>query len=1083
MSYRLGIDLGSTSIGWCILQIADGEPIDIIDMGVRIFPDGRDDQSKKPLAVTRRQKRGERRSRDRRKLRKARLMKYLILAGMMPEDRNQAKELEKLNPYQLRKDALDKKISLHELGRALFHICQRRGFKSNRKSDKKENDSGNLKSTIVELADKMEKQSARTLGEYLFALGEFDKEGIPRKNPKQAPQHTPVRVQVTTKGVGGNVYSLFTSRQMYEEEVSIILSSQKEYHPELTDGVIKDIKGTIFFQRNLRPQEAGPCRFESGEKRMRKAYPLFQHFRILQEVNNLDLERFAEHEKSLNRDQRFKIIAELKKSKDLSFKKMRKLLGLSDGAKFNLEAENRDRLQGDITAYAFTDKKKGGFGKAWFDLSPQQKDEIVKKVLEEENEAALVSWLIEKFKLDEQQAESVANASLDEDYGSLSSKAIEKIMPHLEEGLIYSEACARADYHHSDFRTGEIFDQLPYYGQLLENSVMGGTSLEKDKDLPEKFYGKIANPSVHIALNQLRRLVNAIVEKYGHPAEVVIELARDLPLGEEGLSKLKSDQAKNKKRNDRINEELAKLGVNQNYANRLQYKLWEDLAADPAKRCCPFTGRMIPLHQLFSGEFEIEHLLPFSHSFNDSPANKTLSHRDANRFKNNRSPYDAFGSNPPGYKWEEISARASNMPDNKRWRFYPNAWEIAKGKEEDIIARMLVDTQHMARVAKQYLSYVCHPDRVWTIPGKLTAMMRDKWGLNDVLGEEDGRKERGDHRHHAIDAFVIACTTRGMLKKISGAANRMFKNDTLYNKRLKLVEKMPEPFAGYYQRIENLIESTIVSYKPDHGNAQSAITAKRPFTVAPLHKETAMGYVGKGKKKGTSVFVTRMPLVQMLTKGDVECIADAKIKERLLAKLDGHDEKSDSWKTVLQEFSDEWNIRRLRIHIPKTDETMVGIRNRQQPDVEPYKYYTMGSNYCAEIYCIAKGEDAGKWDIEIIPDYYAHQKNFMQQWRKMHPTAKLIMRLQISDMVAYEEDGKTIYTRVKKMTGGRVYLRHHNIAKEKSDQESWAASPNLLQQKNARKIAVDILGNVKDPMGKHDRADHRNHKGRLSSGD
>lgn len=1081
MTYRLGIDLGSTSIGWCILQTAGSEPTDIIDMGVRIFPDGRDDQKKKPLAVNRRQKRGERRSRDRRKMRKARLMQFLISAGMMPTDRNQAKELEKLNPYQLRRDALDKKIALHELGRALFHICQRRGFKSNRKSDKKEDDSGNLKSTITELAEKMEKESARTLGEYLFTLGEFDKVRKARKNPQQAPIHAPVRVQVS-KGVGGNVYSLFTSRKMYEDEVALILETQKKHHAALTDDVIDKIKDIIFFQRNLRPQEAGPCRFESGLKRMRKAYPLFQHFRILQEVNNLDVERFAEHEEALTHDQRLIIIAELKKTKDLTFNKIRKLLGLSDGAKFNLEAENRDRLQGDLTAHAFSDKKKGGFGKAWFDLSPQQQDEIVTKVLEEEDEAVLISWLMEKFSLDEQQAENVAGASLDEDFGSLSRKAIEKVLPYLEEGYIYPEACKRAGYHHSDFRTGEVFDQLPYYGQLLENSVTGGTRNENDKDQPEKYFGKIANPTVHIALNQLRRLVNAIVEKYGHPAEIVIELARDLPLGEEGLAELKSDQAKNKKRNDRINEELAKLGVKQNYANRLQYKLWEDLASDPAKRCCPFTGRMIALHKLFSGEFEIEHLLPFSRSFNDSPANKTLSHRDANRFKNNRSPYEAFSDNPAGYKWEEITARASNMPDNKRWRFYPNAWEISKGKEEDIIARMLVDTQHMARVAKQYLSFVCHPDKVWTIPGRLTAMMRDKWGLNDILGEDDGQKKRGDHRHHAIDAFVISCTTRGMLNKISGAANRMFENDTLYNKRLKLVEKMPEPFEGYYQRIEALIDKTIVSYKPDHGNARNAITAKRPFTVAPLHKETAMGYVGKGEKKGTGIYVTRMFLAQMLAKSDVECIADAKIKERLLSKLEGKEDKSDAWKKALQEFSEEWNIRRLRIHIEKTDDAMVGIRKRQQPDTEPYKYYAMGGNYCAEIYCPTKGKDAGKWDIEIIPDFYAHQKNFIQQWRKDNPTAKLVMRLQIDDMVAYEEEGQTIYARVKKMTGGRVYLRPHNIAKEKSDQESWAASPNLMQQKQARKIAVDILGNIRDAMGKHDRADHRNYKGRLSSG-
>jgi CRISPR-associated endonuclease Csn1 len=1062
------------------LKIAGNEPSDIIDMGVRIFPDGRDAQSKTPLAVNRRQKRGMRRSLDRRKLRKKRLMDYLLSAGLMPTDRADRKELEKINPYQLRSDALDKKLSLHELGRALFHVCQRRGFKSNRKSDKKEKDSGNMKKSIAELSEKMEGIKARTLGEYLFLLGKTD---VQKVNPQSAPIHVPLRVQAT-QVKGKNVYNLYPSRKMYEDEVSLVLDTQKKHHPELTEGVIAKIKDIIFFQRNLRPQEVGWCRFENGQKRMRKAYPLFQHFRILQEVNNLDLERFGEGEEGLTREQKIKLIKELKKSKDMTFNKIRKLLGLSDGAKFNLEAENRDRLQGDETAYAFSsDKKNECFGKAWLDLSPEKQDSIITKIMEEENEKALVSWLMDNFSVDEQQAENIANVSLDEDFGSLSLKAVEKILPHLEEGYIYSDACQKAGYHHSDFRTGEIFDELPYYGQLLENTVIGGSRNEKDKEQPEKYYGKINNPTVHIALNQLRRLANALIEKYGHPAEIVIELARDLPLGEEGLAELKSEQAKNKKRNDKINEELAKLGVKQNYINRLQYKLWEDLASDPAKRCCPFTGRIIALHQIFSGEFEIEHLLPFSKSFNDSPANKTLSHRDANRLKSNRSPYEAFGDSPLGYNWEEISARASNLPDNKRWRFYPNAWDLVKGKEGDIIARMLVDTQHMARVSKQYLSFICNPDKVWTTPGRLTAMMRDKWGLNDLLGEEDGQKERGDHRHHAIDAFVIACTTRGMLNKISGAANRMYENDALYSKRLKLVEKMPEPFAAYYQRIEDMVENIVISYKPDHGNAHRAITSERPFTVAPLHQETAMGYVGEGAKKGAGVYVTRMFLSQMLAKSDVECIADAKIKERLLEKLAGKEEKSEGWKKALQEFSDEWNIRRLRIHIEKTNDAMVGIRKKGKPDSEPYKYYAMGGNYCAEIFCPSKGKNAGKWDIEIIPDYYAHQKNFVQQWRKDHPTAKLMMRLQIDDMVAYEDDGKTIYTRVKKMSQpGRIYLRPHNVAKEQADKLSWGAFASGLQEKKARKISVDILGYIKDPMGKHDRADHRNNKGRLPSG-
>lgn len=1071
MAYRLGIDMGSTSIGWCAVKKNGDEISDVLDMGVRIFPDGRDAQSKTPLAVNRRQKRGMRRSLDRRMRRKQKLMNALVRLGLMPTDLSARKSLESLNPYQLRKEALERPLSPHELGRALFHICQRRGFKSNRKSDKKEKDAGSMKTAIRELREAM---GGKTLGAYLYSIGFKD-------TPGAKPAHTHISVRVKARQVRGkNEYNLYPSREMYLEEVDAIWGAQKKHHSVLTEEVIAEIKNIIFFQRPLKPQQAGLCRFEgeNGERRLRKAYPLFQRFRILQEVNNLDLEQLDETTPHLTREQKEKIVAALLQEKHLTFHKIRKLLKIPSAGRFNLEADNRDRLQGDETHAELAGKD--CFGEAWAQMNQKQKNTVVAKIIEEENEQSLITWLVKEYGVSAIQAENIAHVSLDEDFGSLSRKAIEKILPGLEKGMLYSDACKAAGYHHSDFRTGEVFDQLPYYGEVLRNAVIGGT--ENPHDIPEKRYGKLNNPTVHIAMNQLRRVVNAVVEKYGHPDQVVIELARDLPLGEDGLNELKSDQAKNKKRNDKINAELSKLGVKQNYTNRLLYKLWEDLSTDPAKRCCPFSGKMISIGQIFTGEFEVEHLLPFSRSFNDSPANKVLSCRAANRFKGNRSPFEAFSSSPPGYKWEYIVARAANLPDNKRWRFSPDAWERAKGQEEDIIARMLVDTQYMARMAKQYVSFICNPDRVWTIPGKLTAMMRDKWGLNDLLGEEDGRKERGDHRHHALDAFVVACTTRGMLKSISSAANKFYENDTLYSKRLKLVDKMPEPFPGYYLRMEQLVESMIVSYKPDHGNAHQATSCNNPFTVGALHQETAMGYVDKSEKRGTSIYVTRKPLDSMLSKADIGNIADPTIRQRLLDGTDGLTEKSEEWKQALRAFSEKWGTQRLRIHTEKSDDVMVGIKKKGKPESQPYKYYALGGNYCAEIYCPNKGASAGRWCIEITQNYYAHQKNHIPQWRKDNPTAKLIMRLQIDDMVAYEEDGKTVYTRLKKMTGGRVYLRPHNIAVESGDQESWAASPNLLQQKQARKIAVDPMGRVKDPMKQRDRADRRNNEGRMSSG-
>ncbi|HRC25809.1 MAG TPA: type II CRISPR RNA-guided endonuclease Cas9 [Alphaproteobacteria bacterium] len=1055
MKYRLALDMGSTSLGWAVLALnKNGEPHSLIDMGVRIYPDGRDDQSKEPLAVARRKARGLRRNLDRRDLRQKRLMDCLTHHGLMPQDEAARKELESLDPYDLRAKALDEKIELHRLGRALFHINQRRGFKSNRKTDRRENDSSNMKNAIRDLDQRILLSGSRTLGEYLW---------------KQRGQAQPVRVRsrmVKNKAE----YNFYPSRKMYADEVSAVLEKQKAFHPELTDEVCAQIRDIIFHQRPLKPPVVGKCRFEEGAPRIRKAHPLFQKFRILQDVNHLDLNRHMEGDPDLTREDKQKIAAALSQKKKMTFGQIRSLLELTRDCKFNMETEARSEMRGDDTAFLMGDEKR--FGARWRTLSVDEQEAIVNLLFDEQDPDALVDRLMDEWDLDQARAEETANASLEDGYASLSRKAIEKILPGLEEGLTYDKAVAKVYPHHSDFRTGQVYERLPYYGEILPNAVIGGTNDPADRDRPEKYFGKINNPTVHIALNQVRRLVNALIDVYGSPKEIVVELTRDL---KEPMGDLLKDQAKNKKDNDRINQELENLNVKPNYRNRMLFKLWEDLAKDPSKRCCPFTGIQIAMTDIFSGEFEEEHLLPFSRSFNDGRANKVLSHRRANREKNNRPPYDSFSHKP---EWPEILARIQNLPANKQWRFKEECWDIAKGKGEDIIARMLNDTKYMSKIARQYLSAVFDNEKgkckVYAIPGQMTALLRDKWGLNDLLGEEDGQKDRTDHRHHAIDAFVIGCTDRGTLQRLSAAARDVETKQDLWDKRRKLVVAMPEPFEGFRPQIEDKIENIVISYKPDHGGAYKAIRAARPYTVAPLHKQTAYGLVHAPMTGGGKAFAMRVPVDSLLSRGDVEAVADAHIRAELLKRVDGLKEKSLEWKQALDRAAlrkegggiMENGLRRVRMHIEKTDGTMIGFVQpaaRGKEGAEPYKYYELRGNYCAEIYCPDKGKKAGKWQCEVISNYHAHQKDFVPNWRKEHPTARLVMRLQINDMVAYEENGETVYRRVRKLNKPDKPVFVDPLRAKLDNNEGWAASPKLLQGKNARKIGVDILGRVCDP--------------------
>lgn len=1056
MRYRLALDIGSTSLGWVVLGLDKNDrPCSLCDMGVRIYPDGRDDQSKEPLAVTRRNARGLRRNLDRRDGRQKRLMDCLIRYGLMPPDEAGRKKLESLDPYEWRTKALDGQIPLYHLGRALFHINQRRGFKSNRKTDKRENDSSNMKTAIKDLDGKMMQSGARTLGEYLW---------------KQGQDGQPTRVRAWKGANNKAEYSFYPSRKMYEDEVAAVLEKQREGHVALTKEICDEIKDVIFFQRPLKPAVVGKCRFEAGETRIRKAHPLFQRFRILQDVNHLTLDRFNEGDPELTRDDKQKIVAALAQKKKMTFGQIKTLLKLPRDCHFNMETETRTELRGDDTRVLMADKER--FGARWQALSVDQQEAVINLLFNEQDPDELVNLLMAEWDMDRAQAQEIANAPLEDGYASLSRKAIEKILPGMEEGLVYSDAVAKVYPHHSDFRTGQAYDRLPYYGEVLLNAVIGGTSDPADRERPEKFFGKINNPTVHIALGQVRRVVNALIDTFGPPIEIGIELARNL---KEPMDDVLKEQAKNRKDNERINKKLEELGVRPNYRNRMLFKLWEDLAKDPAKRCCPFTGIQISEADIFSGNFEEEHLLPFSRSFNDGRANKVLSSRAANREKNNRTPYDAFAHDAK--RWNDILARVQNLPTNKQWRFREDCWDIAKGKGEDIIARHLNDTRYMSRIAKQYLSAVFDNERgkskVYAIPGQMTALLRDKWGLNDLLGEEDGQKDRTDHRHHAIDAFVVGCTDRESLKRLADCARDVETSPELWEKRRKLVVDLPGPFEGFRPQITDQIARVMISYKPDHGGAYRAIHAERPYTIAPLHKQTAYGLVqspGLGKKG----FAMRVAVDSLLTRGDMEAVADAHIRAAFLKRVEGLTEKSIEWKQALSRAAArkvdggimENGLRRVRMHIEKTDGTMIGFLQpyeKRKEGAEPYKYYELRGNYCAEIFCPDKGKKAGKWQCEIISNYHAHQKDFIPQWRREHPTAKLVMRLQINDMVAYEENGETVYRRVRKLNKPDKPVFVDPLRAKLGNNEGWAASAKMLQAKNARKIGVDILGRVADP--------------------
>lgn len=1069
--YILGLDLGETSIGWSIILLRNGIPDKLERMGVRIYSDGRDAKSHEPLSVTRRVARSMRRRRDRYIGRRERLIGVLVKYGLMPEDENERKALKTLNPYELRARALDEKLKPYELGRALYHIDQRRGFKSNMKTDRKDAESGAMKQAIARTREKMAEVGARTLGEFLYSLN---------KSKTSTQEFVPVRMRSRLEKSKA-VYEMYPDRKMYEDEVRQIFEKQG-----LNEEARKEIFETIFFQRPLKPAELGFCEFEDNERRAYAASPLFQKFRALQQVNQLyvqdDYERrpLDEKEKKTLAHYLLNDLSLLDKKGLLTWAKAKSVLhsehNLNKKVKFNLESERRKGLNADETAWKLSTPDR--FGKEWFSFSDERKEEIVDLILDSENVEKLADLLKEKYGLSEEKAMNVANVTLSDGVASLSKKAMKKIMPHLEEGLLYDKAVERAGYVFSQVvkdvlpdkyvsfinpETGEEFDELPYYGQILQKYVLGGVRSEENKGCPEKYYGKINNPTVHIVLNQLRKLVNALVRKYGHPKKIVVETARDLKLSKKQKDEIAKEQAANEKDNERIGKELERLNIRNNYNNRMKYKLWEDLASDTTKRRCPFCGKQISEEGIFSSETEIEHLIPFSRSYMDGRSNKVLSCCRCNREKGDKTPFEAFGADKK--RWNEIMERVAFLPENKRWKFSADAMERFE-KDEGLLARMMTDTQYMARIARIYLCCAANPTQVFGIPGQLTAKLREHWGLNSILSDQK-EKDRSDHRHHAIDAFVVACTDRGTLQRYA-------RERPDYPIPEMPSEKAPHiPFASFrLEDVKAAFDAIVVSHKPDIGDAKGAI--RKGGTVARLHEETYYGMGGEGDKKGTWKLICRLPVSELKNASDLDCLIDQKgTADPIRALLQAHPEKNPA--EVIAAYFEKRGTHKVRTYRERSKDVILPFKDKNGRE---YRYAVYGSNAYAEVYCPDRGKNAGKWQVEIIPNYCAHQKDFIPKWRRTDAHAKLVMRLYKNDMVAYEKDGKIVIARVKKLSGnGVIVFRSHLIAKEEGDKLSWQAVPSSMQSANLRKIRVDVLGRVIDPKrpAKGDGADGQDH--------
>jgi CRISPR-associated endonuclease Csn1 len=1031
MGYRLGLDLGANSIGWCCLALdPQGHPSGILAAGVRVYPDGRNPKDGSSLAAARRLPRSMRRNRDRYLQRRGSLLNALIRLGLMPSTESEQRQVASLDPYRLRADALARRLTAHEFGRVLFHLNQHRGFKSNRKVDKTgDNEGGLIRDAARELQTTLAREGHNTLGSYLAAR-HANREGV--------------RVRLAGTGKMA-AYPFYPLREMVEAEFNAVWEAQAG-HLGLSDDAGRQLRRIIFHQRPLKARQLGRCWLEPGEDRGYRAMPSGQAYRIAQDLAHLCIQLSGLPERPLSDTERADLEKQLLNGKNLSFDRIRKLLKLPADTDFNLATLRKQELVGAETAHKLGSRKL--LGDAWHALTLETQDAVVAQLIESETDDEVAAF-IAGLGFDRPAALAAANVSLPDGTTSLSLKAMRRILPHFRQGMRYNDAVKAAGYgHHSDQRTGEIRDLLPYYGELLFERLGTGSGIVSHE--PEKRWGRAPNPTVHVALNELRRVVNAIIEAHGKPDQIVIETLRELGRSAMQRREVEREQKKNQEANERRKQTLRELGLPTNGDNLMRLRLWEEQATDPLKRLCPYTGQLITERLALSDAVEEDHILPFARTLDDSTSNRVLVLREANRQKSRRTPFEAFGHTP---QWADIQDNIEALPPSKRWRFASDALQKFAA-DGDFLGRHLADSATIARLARMYLD-VLVPGHVWTTPGRMTGLLRAKLGINTetVLGRSGPVKSRTDHRHHAIDAVVVALTDRGLLRRVSTAAAR---GDI----KGRLLDDLDEPWAGFVQEVKSAIARVVVSHKPDIG------------WQGALHNDTAYGPVNAETKKAPNVVVRRPleSLAEWSSEDILKHVRDAVLGGKIAAAVKDGDKSERRSRLQTLTHSGGKLVRRVRT-VERLD-NVAALKDRRTE--KRYKLVKLDSNHRVELWRLPNGKHSlvAVSTLDAAREALHAQKSGSRSTSvRPHPAAKRLLRLHKNDMVAVEAGSGRQIMRVVKMTSGNVTLAPHNEGGNlkardaaKGDPFKYlSASGKRLLEIRVRKVWVDPAGRVRDP--------------------
>lgn len=771
LDYRIGLDIGIASVGWAVLENnSKDEPVHIVDLGVRIFDTPEVPKTGASLATPRREARTSRRRLRRRKHRLERIKWLLEREGIIDIEAFM-KRYESANlpdVYELRYKALEEKLDNDELAQILIHIAKHRGFRSTRKAELKDKETGAVLSATEENKKRMEEKSYRTVGEMIYKDEAF-RTSCPwnKKGYVLTPRNT------------AGEYKHTMLRDLLEEEVKIIFECQRKYGNEkATEELEKKYLEIMLSQRsfdmgpgnqpNGKPSpyamdgfgnKVGLCSLEpreNGEIRGAKATYTAELFVVLQKINNLRLVERGGKARELSSEERQILVELVHQQKDVTYTKVRKKLNIEEIYRFKgLNYSSK----GDSEEDKIKETEKVKFiSMPWYQEYKKRMKHVLETYPKEEQEELLdyVGTILTLYKNDDTRTRELKKKNLSDEvidsllelnpskFQHVSLKAMKKILPYLKEGLVYSDACEKAGYNHKGNVTGKK------------------SKLLKGKEIVD-IINDINNPVVKRSVSQTVKVINAIIQTYGSPQAINIELAREMSKSYGDRKKIETQIKERHEENEKAIESIQEYNVlSPKGQDIIKWRLWKEQG-----ECCMYSGEHISINELFTGDYDIDHILPYSATYDDSYRNKVLVRADENRQKGNRTPYEYFGNNEE--KWNAFEVRVNSIRDYKKQQ------KLLKQHltDEDIKqfkARNLNDTRYISRVILNMINENLElaplnsnerKKQVLAVNGAITGTMRKRWGLPE--------KNRATDKHHAMDAVVIACCTDGMIQKITRA--------------------------------------------------------------------------------------------------------------------------------------------------------------------------------------------------------------------------------------------------------------------------------------------------------------------------